>query len=123
MSARDFAGGWPGPDTGHPPRLRKILKTPAALWLPHRVALPVRLHEVTRGGASVVAPLNLKRSTACEVRFHLAWPPERGRHAVAARATVDHSILSRRQGGFVIGLAFTALDDHALELISRLVGG
>ena len=100
---------------------RKILRSPAALVLPDQEALPVRLHYVSTAGAGVVAPLNLKQATACEVRFRLPWTHDSGHRAVTARATVGHSILSSRQGGFVIGLDFTDIDERALGLISRFV--
>jgi hypothetical protein len=98
---------------------RKILRSPAALVLPHREALQVRLHYLSTAGAGVVASLNLKQATACEVRFNLPWSQDHGHRAVTARATVGHSILSSRQGGFLIGLDFIDIDERSLGAISR----
>jgi hypothetical protein len=118
MSASSSLGYSSDVESGRRPGVRKLLRRPADLVLPDRKTVEVRLHDLRMDGVAVVAPVNLRQAFLCEVKFRLPW--SRGGHgAVAARAKVAHSILSSRQGGFLIGLDFIDIDEGSLGAISR----
>lgn len=122
MSAPSSFGYSSDVESGRHQGARKLLRRPADLVLPDRKMVEVRLHDLRMDGVAVVAPLNLRQALVCEVKFRLPW--SRGGDgavavAVAARAKVAHSILSSRQGGFLIGLDFLDIDEGSLGAISR----
>lgn len=99
---------------------RKMFRTLAQLTLPNGTQLAVRTHDVGLDGISVVAPVNLKLKSGCEIVFRV---PIAGRSsdAIHASAGVVHSILSRRQDGFMIGLDFRGIQARELALIRAYV--
>lgn len=99
---------------------RKLFRTLAQLTLPNGTQLAVRTYDVGLDGISVVAPVNLKLKSGCEIVFRV---PLAGRSsdAIHAGASVVHSILSRRQDGFMIGLDFRGIQERELALIRAYV--
>lgn len=99
---------------------RKMFRTLAQLTLPNGTQLAVRTYDVGLDGISIVAPVNLKLKSACEIVFRV---PIAGRSsdAIHASAGVAHSILSRRQDGFMIGLDFRGIQERELALIRAYV--
>lgn len=99
---------------------RKMFRTLAQLTLPNGTQLAVRSYDVGLDGISVVAPVNLKLKSGCEIVFRLPTAG-RGSDAIHASASVAHSILSRRQDGFMIGLDFRGIQERDLALIRAYV--
>ena len=99
---------------------RKLLRTFAQLILPNGVQLAVRTYDLGLDGISVVAPVNLRLKSACEILFSV---PIAGRSSdgIQASASVVHSILSRRQDGFMIGLDFHGIQERGLVLVRTYV--
>ena len=78
----------------------------------------VRTQRVCVDGLDIVSPLDLRPGTLCEVQFRLPVPHS-SIGGIRAHARVSHSVLSGRQGGFVIGLRFAEIADDSLAAIRR----
>jgi hypothetical protein len=96
---------------------RKRFRTFAQLILPSGHTVAARTYDLGPDGISVVAPVNLTLKSRCEVVFRL---PTVSRKAGSTRisARVTHSILSRQQDGFMIGLNFVAVHESDLSAIT-----
>ena len=120
MSVLQESANWGGPLLEQRRADRKMLRTLAQLTLPNGVQLAVRTYDVGLDGICVVAPVNLKLKSGCEVVFRV---PIAGRSsdAIHASASVAHTILSRRQDGFMLGLDFRGIQERDLALIRAYV--
>ena len=95
---------------------RKMLRTFARLMVPNSNHFVVRTYDLGLDGMSVVSSVNLRLKSRCEIVFQL---PVSGRlsDGIRASASVSHSILSRQQDGFMIGLCFSEIQEPDLNLI------
>jgi hypothetical protein len=107
---------WSGPLPERRRADRKMLRTFAQLMLPNSSQFVVRTYDLGSDGISVVSSVNLRLKSKCEIVFRL---PVAGRlsDGIRASASVSHSILSRQQDGFMIGLYFSEIQEPDLQLI------
>lgn len=93
----------------------------AQLLLPNGDQLAVRTYDLGLDGICVVAPVNLRLKSECEIVFRV---PIAGRNSdgIHASGSVTHSILSRQQDGFMIGLDFCAIQERDLALVKSYLG-
>lgn len=95
---------------------RHPFRTAAQLVLADGRELPARTLDLGKGGAGVVADLNLAVGTAMKVRMRLPARPS-GSTSFECRATVANCTLAGSDGGFRIGLEFISPDAAALAAI------
>lgn len=101
---------------------RKIFKRSGHLMplglQPHHV----RIQDLGLDGLDVISPLNLGTGLNCGLRFHL--PMGTGSNdEIWAQVRVSHSVLSGRQGGFVVCLRFAEIADDSLRAIRHYLAG
>ena len=113
-----------GLDSGNPDRRadpRKALRANAAFVLDGRT-LEVRTLDISTSGMGVAASINPRIGQTLSI---LVAPPEapRGPAGIAMQVTVVHSILTRSEGEFKVGLRFGALSREALDLVKRYMAG
>jgi hypothetical protein len=111
---------WGGPLLEQRQGDRKMFRTFAQLTLPNGAQLTVRTYDVGLDGISIIAPVNLKLKSGCEIVFKVPIAG-RGSDGIHAAASVAHSILSRRQDGFMIGLDFRSIQERDLAFIRAYV--
>lgn len=99
---------------------RRHYHGPVQFIVPHHAPLLGRIADVSVGGMGVVAAINPPPRMLCEVRFLLPMPPH-GNAALDLQARVVHSVLSRCEGGFLIGLQFVKLTPEQKTLIERFI--
>jgi hypothetical protein len=100
------------------PSERRVFKSPARLMLAGQPSQLVRTQELGVDGLEVVCALNLGAGLSCGVRFRLP-AAHRSNDEIQAQARVTHSILSGKQGGFVISLRFAEIADDSLAAIKQ----
>ena len=120
MTILQESTNWGGPLLEQRRIDRKMLRTLAQLRLPNGAQLAVRAYDVGLEGISVVAPVNLRLKSGCEIVFKVPIDGRIG-DGIHASASVAHSILSRRQDGFMIGLDFRGIREGDLALIKAYV--
>lgn len=81
--------------------------------------IEVRLLDISTQGMGVVAPLPMPIGTRCSARFGL--PNESGRLPVQLDATVIGCVLSGNDGGFRLGMQFSALPSATRSAIEDYV--
>jgi c-di-GMP-binding flagellar brake protein YcgR len=100
---------------------RKILRVPVVLEIPGRAPVELRTIELSAGGLAMACPVNLASGLSCQIRFNLPGPA--GQAPIQARASVIHSVLSQRDGGFRVGFQFNGLEStHASRIQAYLKG-
>ncbi|WP_205833014.1 PilZ domain-containing protein [Azohydromonas caseinilytica] len=99
---------------------RKVLRGSAQLLLPSGNLVETRLVDISQGGLGLVAPVNLPVGTVCEVKFRSALFGN-GTEALVVRGRIARSILSGKEGGFMIGLEFSNLAPALRDKIKRYV--
>lgn len=99
---------------------RRALRQAAELVLAGNRILPVRIHDVSLGGMSVIAPVNLPAQTIVRVRTLLPLKPA-GRLPAELPCTVQYSVLSSAGGGFQVGMHFGALPEAVRAAIAAHV--
>lgn len=95
---------------------RKMFRSFALLLLPNGDQLAVRTYDLGLDGVCVVTPVNFRLKSRCEIVFRV---PIAGCNsdAIHASGSVTHSILSRQQDGFMIGLEFCGIRERDLTLV------
>lgn len=95
---------------------RKMFRSFAQLLLPNGDQLAVRTYDLGLDGICVVTPVNLRLKSRCKIVFRV---PIAGRNSdgIHASGIVTHSILSRQQDGFMIGLEFRGIQERDLALV------
>lgn len=101
---------------------RRPLRQAAELILPGNRLLPVRIHDVSLGGMSLIVPVNLPAQTGVRIRTSLPLKPA-GRLPAELPATVQYSVLSSAGGGFQVGVNFGTLPEPVRAAIAAHVNG
>lgn len=96
--------------------VRKLFRSMAHLLIPGRSPLTVRTLDISESGMSIVAALNLPAHLAGTIRCKL--PASR---SIELQVKTTQCILSHQDGGFRIGLGFSAPDAEVLSLIRKFV--
>ena len=116
------ANGKPGTtDSDRRLHLRKPLRVNAQLLLAGHPAQIVRTANITLGGMSILALVNLPLRAHCSLLFAL---PRKGGAAknIQVEASVLHGIFSDNEGGFIkIGLQFKTLSAEAAQAIQAFL--
>lgn len=101
---------------------RRVLQTTAQVSIPGHPPFEVRTTDVSLGGLGIVAGANPPSKLIVKVRLQL--PQLRTGKAVSVEfeGRVVHSVLSRRYGGFSIGLAFVEPDPTVLKAVAGYIG-
>ena len=99
---------------------RRALRGTAYLLLPGREPLAVRMLDVSIAGVSIAAAANAPPNASCGVRFSV--PSGLESVQIETQVTVNHSVFSRTEDGFRIGLQFKRLTDSQANAIKKFVG-
>lgn len=116
MSVLHESMNWGRPLQGGRQVERKMFRSFAQLLLPNGDQLAVRTYDLGLDGICVVAPENLRLKSSCEIVFRV---PIAGRNSdgIHVSGIVTHSILSRQQDGFMIGLDFRGIRERDLAFV------
>lgn len=99
---------------------RRVLRGPSQLQFGSQPAMNTRTMDVSVSGLGLVAPVNPPAHTTCTVKFVV--PIETNRNVtITAAATVTHSIYSRAEDGFKVGLMFTGMSAETTAVLQRYV--
>ena len=99
---------------------RRTLRGTAYLLLPGREPLGVRMLDISIAGLSIAAAANAPPNASCGIRFSV---PSGGESVqIETQVTVNHSVFSRTEDGFRIGLQFKRLTDAQTSAIKKFVG-
>lgn len=101
---------------------RRVLQTLAQVCLPGQPPFEVRTTDVSLGGLGIVAGANPPPKLLVKVRLPLPQQGSSRTVAVEFEARVVHSVLSRRHGGFAIGLAFVRPSQALLQAVAGYLG-
>lgn len=101
---------------------RRVLQTTARLTLPGRPPFEVRTTNVSLGGLGIVAAANPPANLVMRVQLALPSTGANQLQVVEFNGRVVHSVLSRRYGGFSIGLAFVDPSPSVLRAVSAYIG-
>jgi hypothetical protein len=99
---------------------RRPLRVRAEVLLPGDQRFEVRTTDISINGVGIVASANPQKGAVFDVQFSIPLKPT-GSLALSARAQVIHSILSRDEGGFKIGLQFLSSDAQREAAIKSLL--
>ncbi len=99
---------------------RRALRSQATLLLPGGMTFPVQTVDISVGGVGVLAPANARIGTRVSIRLTLPVRPV-GTTTFDAPVTVVHSVLSRREEGFKIGLQFVDLEARSASAIRHYI--
>lgn len=99
---------------------RRVLRSQALLLLPAGQTFPVQTLDISVGGVGVLAPANARTGARLAVRLTLPVRPS-GQTTFDAAVTVAHSVLSRHEEGFKIGLQFLDLEPRAESAIRHYI--
>lgn len=99
---------------------RKFLSGAAHLLSPGRAPIEVRMLDISIGGIGLVSPMNMPHEWSGHVRFTLTRGSP-GVDTLLVPVQVVHSVLSGRQGGFVLGMRFVDLPEDTLAVITRYI--
>ncbi len=99
---------------------RKPLRVKADVILAAGQSYEVRTIDISAEGVGIVASANPRLGTPFDLRFSIPLKPT-GSAAVAARAKVIHSVLSRDEAGFKIGLKFVSPDAQLTAAIRQFL--
>jgi hypothetical protein len=101
---------------------RRALQTTALLILPGQRPFEIRTTDISLGGLGLVAMANPPLNLVARVQLSLPMPGSK-RVPIDVMGRVVHSVLSRRHGGFSIGLALIAPSYETLKAISAYMNG
>jgi hypothetical protein len=101
---------------------RRALQTKAQLILPGHRPFEIRTTDISMGGLGLVAMANPPLNLVVRVQFSLPMPGAK-LLPMDVMGRVVHSVLSRRHGGFSIGLALNAPSYETLKAISAYMNG
>lgn len=99
---------------------RRALRSQAVLLLPGGQTFPVQTLDISVGGVGVLAPANARNGTRLAIRLTLPVRPS-GTTTFDAAVTVVHSVLSRHEEGFKVGLQFIDLDPRSASAIRHYI--
>ena len=95
---------------------RRPFGLPVEVLLPGRAALTMRSVDISIGGIGLVAAVNAP--FGMELQLRLALPlGAKGTQSFEVRARVQHSVYSRRDDGFRIGMVFLKPSDRLVVAI------
>lgn len=95
---------------------RLAMRSSALLVLPNRVPLAVRTFDISTVGIGLVAATNPPERLGVQLRVQVPQRPL-GYKEIDVQARVVHSVYSRREDGFRIGLVFLKPSSQALSVI------
>ncbi len=99
---------------------RKSLRGKALISIHNHGPILVKTIDISEGGIAVVAERNPKPETACVIQVEI--PLHDGKkYGIHSKAVVMHSIYSRQENGFKIGLKFLDLSDEKKHLIQNFI--
>jgi PilZ domain len=92
------------------------MRSTAQVLVPGAQPVAVRTTDLSPNGLGIVAPVNPPQGL--EILLKVAIPKRpAGHHVIEVRARVMHSVFSRRDDGFRIGLALVAPSLEASKVI------
>lgn len=95
---------------------RRMLQTTAVMMVVGQAPLEVRTTDISLGGLGLVMLANPPANLGVRVRLALPMPSAQ-LLGVELNGRVVHSVLSRRYGGFAVGLALLSPSPEALRAI------
>ncbi len=95
---------------------RLAMRSTALLVLPSRVPVSVRTTDITTVGIGIAAAANPPERLVVQLRVQVPQRPL-GYKEIEVQAQVVHSVHSRREDGFRIGLVFIKPSSQALSVI------
>lgn len=100
---------------------RRPLRTTVELLLPGRAPVAVRTTDISIGGIGLVVSANPPVGLEMDLRIPLPQPGGAVK-TVSAHGRVQHSVFSRREEAFCVGLVFLRPSDSLLVAIGDYLG-
>ena len=95
---------------------RLSMRSTALLLLPNRAQVAVRTTDISRVGIGLAASANPPEGLVVQLRVQVPQRPA-GYKDIDVQAKVVHSVFSRREGDFRVGLLFLNPSSQALSVI------
>jgi len=99
---------------------RRVLRGPSQLQFGSQPFMNTRTMDVSISGLGLVAPVNPPARTTCTVKFVVPIDVDRN-VTITASAIVTHSIFTRAEDGFKVGLMFTGMSAETIAVLQRYV--
>lgn len=96
---------------------RKTLKGPARIVRTGAPSMIGQMADISLGGACVIADSNIPLKTVFQLEFNILVRKTTALAGFRASAVVTHVSFSNADGGFRVGIQFTALTDIQKQLI------
>lgn len=98
---------------------RKVLRSAVTVRLADGQAIAARGVDVSLSGIGIICERNLPARLACRVEFPLMI--EGMAYTVELPASVAYTVLSAKQGGFMVGVKFTSVPPDVSKVIARFM--
>lgn len=99
---------------------RRVLRGVSQLQFGKNPAMETRTMDVSISGLGIIAPVNPPSRTQCTIRFVV--PLEVDRHVtITAAAVVTHSVYTRADDGFKVGLMFANMPAETTAVLARFI--
>ena len=99
---------------------RRVLRGPSQIQFDNQPFMSTRTMDVSVSGLGIVAPVNPPPRTTCTVKFVVPIDTDR-QVTITATAVVTHSIFTRSEDGFKVGLMFTGMAAETTAVLQRYV--
>lgn len=98
---------------------RKVLRTAVNVRLPDGQVIVARGVDISLSGIGITCERNLPARLPCRVDFPLLI--EGMAYTVELPATVAYTVLSAKQGGFMVGVKFNSMPPEVSKVIARFM--
>ena len=98
---------------------RKVLRSAVSVRLADGQVIAARGVDISLSGIGITCERNLPARLACRVEFPLLI--DGMAYTVELPATVAYTVLSQKQGGFMVGVKFSSVPPEVSKVIARFM--
>ena len=99
---------------------RRVLRGMSQLQFGKHPAMETRTMDVSISGLGIIAPVNPPSRTQCTIRFVVPIDADRN-VTITASAIVTHSVYTRADDGFKVGLMFVNMPAESTAVLGRFI--
>ena len=99
---------------------RRVLRGLSQLQFGKNPAMETRTMDISISGLGIIAPVNPPARTQCTIRFVVPIDVDRN-VTITAAAVVTHSVYSRADDGFKVGLMFVNMPAESTAVLGRFI--
>ena len=100
---------------------RKPMTGPARLTIQGQAPFMVRIRDISLGGLSVVADINVPLGQVMRIEFNIVVRKSGRFTSISTLGRLSYTAFSQSENGFKAGLQFTALADNDRQLILQYI--